>query len=199
MRLDDAQIERYARQIVLPEVGAEGQRRLLDARVVLAGADTAGTHLLGYLAAAGVGTIVAPPALHGAADPAHTDVRVSDALPPDEGEVDVTIMLGADAARGPRARHVLWIAGGRAGEEPPCAACVAAALPPVAAAGPALEPLRAMLLGTAVATEVLKRLLGVGAPLAGRVLAYDPARAEVAVETIAPRPDCAVCAPAAEG
>ena len=51
------QIRRYARHILLPEVGGMGQRRLLDSRVLVIGAGGLGSPLLLYLAAAGVGTI----------------------------------------------------------------------------------------------------------------------------------------------
>jgi molybdopterin/thiamine biosynthesis adenylyltransferase/rhodanese-related sulfurtransferase len=48
---------RYARQLLIPEVGQEGQRRLLDARVLLIGAGGLGSPIALYLAAAGIGTI----------------------------------------------------------------------------------------------------------------------------------------------
>ncbi len=55
--LADEQLERYARHIVLREVGGAGQARLLKARVLVIGAGGLGSPLILYLAAAGVGTI----------------------------------------------------------------------------------------------------------------------------------------------
>jgi adenylyltransferase/sulfurtransferase len=53
----DAQVERYARHIVLAEVGGTGQAKLLGAKVLVIGAGGLGSPLLMYLAAAGIGTI----------------------------------------------------------------------------------------------------------------------------------------------
>ncbi|MEZ5648177.1 MAG: molybdopterin-synthase adenylyltransferase MoeB [Alphaproteobacteria bacterium] len=55
--LTDEQIHRYARHIVLPEIGEEGQARLLTARILVVGAGGLGAPVLMYLAAAGVGTL----------------------------------------------------------------------------------------------------------------------------------------------
>lgn len=57
MALSDEQLDRYARHIVLREVGGAGQAKLLAARVLVIGAGGLGSPLLLYLAAAGVGTI----------------------------------------------------------------------------------------------------------------------------------------------
>ncbi len=53
----EEQIERYSRHIILPEVGAEGQSRLLESKVFMIGAGGLGSPVAYYLAAAGVGTI----------------------------------------------------------------------------------------------------------------------------------------------
>ena len=57
MSLSDAQLERYARHIVLKEIGGLGQRRLLEAKVTIIGAGGIGSPAILYLAAAGIGTI----------------------------------------------------------------------------------------------------------------------------------------------
>ena len=51
------QIERYSRHIILKEVGAKGQKKLLNAKVLIIGAGGLGAPAAMYLAAAGVGTI----------------------------------------------------------------------------------------------------------------------------------------------
>ncbi len=56
-KLTDEQRERYSRHMLVPEIGPEGQQKLLDAKVLLLGAGGLGAPTALYLAAAGVGTI----------------------------------------------------------------------------------------------------------------------------------------------
>lgn len=53
----EQEIERYARHLVLPEIGGTGQQKLKQAKVLVIGAGGLGCPLLSYLTAAGVGTI----------------------------------------------------------------------------------------------------------------------------------------------
>lgn len=57
MTLTDDQIERYARHLILKEIGGPGQQKVLKSKVLVIGAGGLGSPLLMYLAAAGVGTI----------------------------------------------------------------------------------------------------------------------------------------------
>jgi len=57
MPLSDEEVERYARHIVLPEVGGPGQNKLKNSSVLVIGAGGLGAPLLLYLAAAGIGRI----------------------------------------------------------------------------------------------------------------------------------------------
>ncbi len=56
--MDDNQLLRYSRHILLPQVGVDGQQKLLDARVLVIGLGGLGSPVAMYLAASGVGHLV---------------------------------------------------------------------------------------------------------------------------------------------
>ncbi|AJA46551.1 putative adenylyltransferase/sulfurtransferase MoeZ [Clostridium pasteurianum DSM 525 = ATCC 6013] len=57
MEFSEEQIQRYSRNIILSQVGAEGQEKLLNSKVLIMGAGGLGSPVAMYLASAGVGTI----------------------------------------------------------------------------------------------------------------------------------------------
>ncbi len=57
MKLREDQVERYSRQIILPNVGGKGQEKLLKAKVLIIGAGGLGSPCALYLASAGIGKI----------------------------------------------------------------------------------------------------------------------------------------------
>ena len=53
-QLNSSEIERYARHIILPEIGGMGQQKLKSAKVAILGAGGLGCPVIAYLAAAGI-------------------------------------------------------------------------------------------------------------------------------------------------
>jgi len=242
--------ERYARHLLIPEVGDAGQARLLRSRVALVGAGGLGSPLAYYLAAAGVGTL-------GLIDDdkversnlqrqiLHTESRVgtskaqsaaetlaafnpavevvlhelrldadnavdvlsgydlvidgSDNLPTRYVVNDACVRLGIPEIYGAIFRFegqlsAFWPGGDR---QSPCYRCLfpeppPAELTPSCAEAGVLGVLPGVV-GTLMATEALKVLLGIGEPMFGRLMIYDGLGGRFDELRFAADPDCTTC------
>ena len=98
--LTQEQKERYSRHVLVPEIGLEGQLKLLDAKVLLLGAGGLGSPTALYLAAAGVGTI-------GLVDDDVVDASnlQRQVIHNTERDRDAEDGVGADGDRGPEPRR----------------------------------------------------------------------------------------------
>lgn len=202
--LSDAQVERYSRQILLPEVGGRGQERLLAARVALAGAGRAAAVAATLLGRAGVGALelIGPaPALGEPSPDCCVGRHAALAGAPD---ADVWVASGADAALaaalGGRALAAgrPFVLGTLAGTRVevatltgrPCAACyrgddVAQPAPAILAAAAELA------LGALAAAEALLALLsGIGQ---GRQTSLALGAGGAVAAPLAPSTGCARC------
>lgn len=120
MPLSSEQIERYSRQIVLPEIGARGQERLLAATVALFGAGPLARLTAQYLAGAGIGGLALLALEGSSAAAARSLARDLVDLNPD---VRVDVLDRVDAARSSPASapfddalegHEVWVDAGAA-------------------------------------------------------------------------------------
>jgi len=114
MSLTDEQLERYARHIVLKEIGGAGQQKLLASTVALIGAGGIGSPAIQYLAAAGIGTLrvidddvvdlsnLQRQTLFGTADVGRPKAEIAAekvaAMNPDVSVEPVTVRIDADTA-----------------------------------------------------------------------------------------------------
>jgi len=197
--LSDSQIDRYSRQIVLSEIGGEGQERLLRAEVVIQGGSDAALVCASYLAGAGVGTLslgVIEPR-HGLGNAVDLETRNPDCrLVREARQPWLTIVLGRDvpdalwstaavvwgAASGDFVR-MAYLPAGHA-----CAPC----LREVAGRQPADEASPQML-GALLAMEALRVLLGLSRNELSILVEIDVARGECRAAPFPSRPDCLRC------
>ncbi len=250
MDFTNEQIKRYARHIVLPEVGGTGQARLMRARVLVVGAGGLGSPLLMYLAAAGVGTI-------GVIDDDRVDLsnlqrqivhdtanvgrfKVSSAaerlasINPEVQVRPIPIRLDAKSAADLLRRYDIVVDGSdnfdtrylindachllgktlvsaamlrfeaqmstfrsHRGGGAPCYRCVfperpaPGAVPSCAEAG-VLGALAGMV-GSMMANEVIKEILGIGRSLSGRLVMLDSLDMTFREIAVAANPNCALC------
>src|SRR6195952_3522872 len=206
------QRERYSRHLLVPEIGLEGQTKLLNAKVLLLGAGGLGSPTALYLAAAGVGTL-------GIVDDdevdlsnlqrqvIHTTDRIGvakvdsaeesiNAINPDVNVVKYKTRLDAS--------NVMEIIEGYdvhpsvfAPHEGPCYRCLYRVPPPAdmapsCGANGVLGVLPGTM-GLLQSTEVIKLILGEGEPLVGRLLMYDALAARVTEVKVRRDPACPIC------
>jgi hypothetical protein len=219
IRLSEAQTERYSRQIILPEIGARRQRRLLDSWVVVRGAGMLARTVALYLTGAGVGRLD----LHcGRAEAAvlfddladvnpDVTVRVSwEDCPTPDGDVLVDVeanptrleaWLRAASLDGRRllaagtAGSRGWLAvPGREGRRG-CPVCIAREAGTHDA--PRGDPLAGALVGTVgslLSLEVLASLLDWDPGREGRWLQFDAEAMSLEERQVPPHRDCGLCA-----
>lgn len=248
MTFSDDQIDRYARQLLLDEIGGRGQSALLGARVLLVGAGGLGSPAALYLAAAGVGhlTLIDPDTvelsnlqrqvLHRTEDLGRPKVaRGAEALVQLDPELEVHAIhgaLGPDNAPALFAEHDVVLDGSddfdirflcndialetgtplvhgavlgfggqvtvvRPAADHGCYRCLFEAPPPRGEVPPCSEAgvLGSVcgVVGSVMATEAVKLLVGAGDSLAGRLWIWDGLAARSREVALPKNPECTAC------
>ena len=247
MGLTNEQVTRYSRQLILPEIGVQGQARLLRASVLVVGVGGLGSPAALYLAAAGVGRLgiidreaVALSNLHrqilhtadeigrpkslsaqrrltaqnpdvavSARQESLTAANARQALEPYDLVLDgsdnfatrylvndACVLLGKPLVHG----GVIHFSGQVMTILPRASACLRCVFPepPELGAIPSCQEAgvvgtAAGLLGSLMAHEALKVLLGVGEPLTNRLFVFDGRTSRVRDVPVRRDPGCAVC------
>jgi len=247
MGLSDAQIERYGRQLILPEVGSAGQRRLAKARVLIVGAGGLGSPAALYLAAGGVGTLgilddetvelsnLHRQILHSMRDLGRPKSQSAkhrlEALNPEVAAIPIQDRLTSTNARELLAGYDLVLDGsdnfptrylvndacvllnkplvhggivrfeGQAmtilPKQGPCFRCVFPE-PPDRETIPSCQQAGVLgsvagVIGSLMAQEILKLILGLGDVLVGRLLVFDGLSSRFREVPIRRNPECSVC------
>ncbi len=243
MVFNDIEVERYARHLVLREVGGPGQQKLKAARVLIVGAGGLGSPAALYLAAAGVGTLIL-------VDPDQVDrsnlqrqILYSEAdvgRPKAEAAADRLAQLNSNIFVAGFARafdnstadelcrgvdlvldgtddfHVRYVVNAACVEHKkplvsgaigrwtgqvgvfgarPCYRCLVPEIPPDAETCVAVGVVGALagVVGSMMALEAIKLIVGAGEPLTGRLLIYDALSAETRTVRVGADPECPVC------
>jgi molybdopterin-synthase adenylyltransferase len=246
--MNDAQLLRYSRHILLPQIGIDGQQKLLDARVLVVGLGGLGSPVAMYLAASGVGHLVLADGdtvdltnlqrqivhttnsigqtkvasatqqlralnptvqvtgiarrLEG--DELEQQVRLADAVVDGSDNFPTRFAVNAACVRTKTpliaaavTRFEGQVSVFRADQiDAPCYRCLYDDTDEVGEACAqfgVLAPV-AGLVGCLQATETVKLLAGIGAPLAGRMLLLDALSMEWRTLTLRKDPGCPVCA-----
>ena len=178
MPLSDAQIERYSRQIVLPEIGGRGQQRLLAATVAIAGCGPLAATAARYLVGAGIGQLRLDAAAFAELglelQQLNPDVTVMsgdiDSTTTVAVAADLTLTALDDRARRAREFAIPLIAAGGGGwlhvpaPDADCAGCAArtVAAVPCNDAIAALSPVATGVLGSLLGLAAIEHILGLG-------------------------------------
>jgi molybdopterin-synthase adenylyltransferase len=144
MPLSEPQVQRYARHVLLPDVGGRGQQRLLDAAVAVPVGPQRAAEVaaLLYLAAAGVGTLVVTGEPHGAVTAAEQAAGIAYGVA-DLGRPRIEVLRARIVALNPDVTVTLEHAGAVA----------------LAAPDPALDVAAALVAGGAAAARTIAALL----------------------------------------
>ena len=243
MNFTDEEVERYARQLVLREVGGPGQQGLKAARVLIVGAGGLGAPAALYLAAAGVGSLVLVDpdrvdrtnlqrqVLYAEADLGRLKVEAAAdrllALNPDIEVEGRAVALTADNAHDLVSGFDLVLDGtddfatrfavnaacvaagmplvsgaigrwtGQVGVfgRAPCYRCLVPEIPPDAETCSVVGVVGALagVIGSMMALEAIKLIVGAGEPLAGRLLIYDALAGQTRTVRIGADPACEIC------
>jgi len=213
--LSDLQIERYSRQILLPQVGGRGQESIFAASVEVVGDGLVARTAARYLCAAGIGRLVVSREIDSFADPQQSefdnpDCRVTFDTAGSEARSDLILHAGTgpglDSVDHRCARRLVGTArNGSAAVTDlgwacvPCAVAVLAAggVPSTGSSGP-LDEVAEFVAGTLLAQEALALLLSPERP-GGRMIAIGVANATAGSQPSTPLPCCSHAVAAGDG
>jgi adenylyltransferase/sulfurtransferase len=215
--LTDDELERYARHVILEEVGEEGQIKLLDSKVLVVGAGGLGAPVLMYLAAAGIGTLgivdhdvvdlsnLQRQIIHSVDDIGRPKTRSAaerlETINPDITIIEHRTRLTANNAAELFADYDLIVDGQlstfKAYDGGPCYRCLFPE-PPDPDMVPRCDTVGifgavAGVMGSLQATEVLKELLGLGTSMSGQLLLFDALDQTFRKIKVPKDPDCPTC------